>query len=295
MALHSRPLAHFAFVLNLGAMSLAQANPTPWDAAFGSGEVKLKSSTAPQQKPPPAPSPALAPPAQPPTPAAPADDLQGRTDAESLVATFRAAIDAGATDFASMGTPEQVVSALAIGVRGTGRFADTTFRVPGLDADRQQAALRHLRIERGHMVIGSPDPPPPSKPEAKPDGTVFAGGMLRVLVPQGFKAEVQSDGDLRIFGEGIRLNLHHEATAAGLDAWAEVREAADRAGLPVSMAGKKVYVMQPDRLRPEKVVIGFGNTLASIRVESEQGAAASNRLRLALPGIVRSLGAAGGD
>jgi len=279
-------LAASTCVLLGSSLGEARAD-NPWDAAFGKGVAKQGATHSDDL-------PSIPPPlSRPPTPSqSRVEAAQARADAESLVATFNAAVDAGATAFSTMRSTEQVIAALASGVRGGGRYADTTFRVPGLDASRQAAALAQIHIERGRIVVGAPPKPVAVLPKEDPRAS-FAGGKMKVQVPQGFAPEISEGGDLLLRGDGVHIRLHLEAFARGLDAWREVRGAAERASLPVSMAGKKVYIVEPERRAPKSITVGFANAIVTMTVEGDPGSPGYTQLRFALPGLIGSLATGG--
>lgn len=73
-----------------------------------------------------------------------ADTAKAQRNAQSLASTFASARAAGnATAFA---TKEAAVTAVVGGVNGAGTFAATDFKVPGLSAAEQTAALAHLTL-----------------------------------------------------------------------------------------------------------------------------------------------------
>ncbi len=277
-----------------------------WRAAFGTGVQRLAAAdlgdrghrAAPPQQYPAPPPPASPEPAATP-PGGPAhEEAEIVTLAESVIATFRAAVEAGAVDFATMGSPEQVVAALATGVRGGGKFADTVFRVPGLDAETRPGVLRRLTVSNGWLALApAKEVTPPPATDGQPavaadDGVTFAGGALRIMVPDGFAAGPRDGGDLLLRTEGATIAIHLERTEPGLDAWGAVRLAANRLGEGVNMSGKKVYLVAPDHRHPEYCTIGFGNTLVSMAIDRAPGTPGRSEVRFALPRIIDSLAAA---
>lgn len=298
--------------LRFGAISLggivslgnAVANDLPsWEAAYTTGVVKIAKATSRPTRflaPPSRPTENLAS-AKPQSPASTAPNRQRETEivamAESLIVTCQAAVEAGTGAFASMTSLDQIVAALAKGVQGGGKFSSAVFRVPGLDAERQREVVQRLTISGGRLLL-VPPPPLPEQTSGESSSTradplnLFANGRLKVAIPPRFEAEKVDGGDLLLRAEGALLRLHLEKRRDGFDAWGAVRLTADHIGKGVSMSGTKVYLIAPDRRRPEKVTIGFGESLVTIQIEAEPGSKGNRMVRFALPGIIESLAAA---
>lgn len=210
---------------------------------------------------------------------------------ESLIATYQAAVEAGCSAFDPMRSIEQVVAALGGGVRGSGQFADTVFRVPGLSENLQNSVCQRLAVFAGKLVMVTPDKSTMA-PAADPR-RVFADGQLKVLIPEGFEAESAGDDDLLLRRGGVTLRIHLEKQHAGLDAWAAVKFVADRQGGGVKMSGTKIYLTTGGDAQTQTVTIGFDESLVSIQIEAEAAAPGRDQTRFALPGIIASLDAAG--
>ncbi|MGH8046400.1 MAG: prepilin-type N-terminal cleavage/methylation domain-containing protein [Chthoniobacterales bacterium] len=73
-----------------------------------------------------------------------ADVAKGQRNAQSLASTFASARAAGHAG--SYATAAAAVTALGTGIQGTGNFATTDFKVPGLSATDQTLALTHLTL-----------------------------------------------------------------------------------------------------------------------------------------------------
>lgn len=270
-----------------------------WGAAFGKGSRKLPEGQNSEAKPskvqPPVSQP-LAAPASAKDRAARAAAAKAEADARSLVATFGAAVEAKTAGFNGMTSVKQAVAALATGVRGGGKLAGAVFQVPGLTPERQSAAIEFLRIDRGMLVFGSP--PSAGKASAekvkKDDRVRFAKDRMLLRVPAEFSPQVLDNGDLLLRGDGATINVHLAALERGTDAWSAVRKAADESGLGISMAGGKVYFIDPDRRNPEKVTIGFKNAVVEMRIKGEPGSPGAIQVRFALAALVESLDIAAG-
>ncbi|MFP6872246.1 MAG: hypothetical protein VCA55_01955 [Verrucomicrobiales bacterium] len=176
-----------ATVLFITLTPLPAVQPDPsWAAAFGNGIQQPHTVPAKQGNHPPAAD-----------KASQTNEVQSQTDAESLVATFTAALAAGTTAF----TPEQkaadVVKMLAHGVRGSGRFADTLFHVSQLTPSRQATALSRIIYRRGQLIIANDALSPPElNPEAGENLTTFADDFLKVAVSRDFGAKTTDNGDI---------------------------------------------------------------------------------------------------
>lgn len=266
-----------------------------WGAAFGKGSRKLPEGQNSEAKPskvqPPVSRP-LAAPASPKDRAARAAAAQAEADARSLVVTFAAAVEAKTAGFNGMTSAKQAVGALATGVRGGGKLAAAVFQVPGLTPERQGAAIEFLRIDRGMLVFASPPSARKNAPAAKAkkdDRVKFAKDRMLLRVPAEFSPQVLDNGDLLLRGDGATINVHLAALEGRADAWAAVRKAADESGLGISMAGGKVYFIDPDRRNPEKVTIGFKNAVVEMRIKGEPGSPGAIQVRFALAALVESL------
>ena len=280
-----------------------------WVAAFGSGVFELPEGTHNQGSKATARRPRIQPATAAPTPPSPPPQaasnpvppkaLGAQGDAETLVATYQAATEAGIAFPANL-PKEVVVSALSNGIAGGGAFAETSFRVPGLTADRQAAVLDLIEFKGGKLVLASATVPQTmamsqkaaSAPTAaKADSrTVFAEGWLKVAVPSQFIAEPGASGELILRTEGATLTLKLEQYGDSFDSWLAVRKAADGAGLGANMAGRNVYVTLPDRRQPKRALVGVDKALVSIAIDAgEPGSAGSNMVRFALPTIVETL------
>ncbi len=301
MVLLAMPRFPFVLIASL-AIPLpvhAQAPEGAWGAAFGKGTVKQEAGERERERERGA-AQTVAPPAVAP-PVSRAAAVQALADAESVVATFDAALASGAEGFERMRSTEEVLAALAEGINGGGRFAEVTFQVPGFDARRQRAAAAYLRVERGRLVV-SRTPAVHVRPGLAGQGGEaaeaaatdsrqrFADGALWVEVPEGFSAEPVQGGDLMVRGDGVSVRFHLQAREAGADAVAAVREAAVKAGVTAAIAGSNAYFTLPDRRTPESVVVGFRDTVVQIAVEGEPVTPGHNLLRLRLPALVASLG-----
>ncbi len=274
-------------MLNLAAMlfitlsALPAGQPSPsWAAAFGSGIQQPHTVPAKQGNHPPAAD-----------KASQTNEDQSQTDAESLVATFAAALAAGTIAF----TPEQktadVVKMLAQGVRGRGRFADTLFHVAQLTPSRQATALSRIIYRRGQLSIANDAS---SLPERKPRATeklvIFADGLLKVAVPRGFDATTTDNGDVLLHINQSTLIVHLEKLIPpGHDAWSEIRTIASEKSSNLNLSGKKAYVLAPNGRLPRSAIIGFGTAIVTMKIDGDPGSPGITKIRFALPRIIESL------
>ena len=274
-------MCNLAAIQFIALAPLTAAPPSPsWAAAFGSGIQRPK--TDPEQK----------------DRNRPSEDhanrskaIQSQTDAESLVATFSAALSAGTIAF----TPEQetadVVRILAQGVRGSGRFADTLFHVAQLTPPRQAAALSRVIYRNGQLLIANETLSLPERqPQTAESHAVFADGLLKLAVPGNFDAKVTATGDLLLHINQSTLLVHLEKiTPPGHDAWSEIRKISSRKNNNLNLSGKKAYILLPDGRFPKSAFIGFGNVIVTLRIDADPGSPGLTEIRFALPEIIESL------
>lgn len=274
-------MLNLAVVLFITLSPLPAAQPDPsWAAAFGSGIQQPHTVPAQQGNHPPSAA-----------PAGQTNEIQSQTDAESLVATFTAALAAGTTAF----TPEQkavdVVNMLAHGVRGSGRFAGTLFHVSQLTPSRQAAALPRIIYRRGQLIIANDALSPPElNPGAGEKLTAFADGLLKVAVPRDFGAKTADNGDILLHINQSTLIVHlAKLEPSGLDAWSEIRRIASEKNSNLNLSGKKAYVLAPDGRLPRSAIIGFSTAIVTMKIDGDPGSPGITKIRFALPRIIESL------
>lgn len=271
-------LAAIQFI-TLAPLTAAQPSPS-WAAAFGNGIQQA--GTHPEQQDSNRPSADHA---------HQSNAIQSQADAESLVATFAAALAAGTIAF----TPEQaaadVVRILAQGVRGSGRFADTLFHVAQLTPPRQAAALSRVIYRKGQLLIANDTLSlPKRKPQTTETHAIFADGLLKLAVPGNFDAKTTDTGDLLLRINQSTLLVHLEKiTPPEHDAWGEIRRISSGKNNNLNLSGKKAYILLPDGRFPKSAVIGFENVIVTLRIDADPGSPGLTEIRFALPGIIESL------
>jgi hypothetical protein len=271
-------LAAMLFI-SLAPLPAAQSSPS-WGAAFGSG-IQQSDTHPPQQD------------SQPSSinNAGQSNEAQSQTDAQSLLATFSAALAAGTIAFTAEQKTVDVVRMLAQGVRGSGKFVDTLFHVAQLTPSRQAAALSRIIYRRGELVIANDAlSPPEQKSRASEKLAIFAGGLLKVAVPRDFDAKTTDNGDVLLHINQSTLIVHLEQIAPpGHDAWSEIRRISSEKNSNLNMSGKKAYILTPDGRFPKSAIVGFGTVIVTLRIDASPGSPGFTKIRFALPRIIESL------
>jgi prepilin-type N-terminal cleavage/methylation domain-containing protein len=78
--------------------------------------------------------------------------------AQEFAALYMSSIAAGCTDLDNPASVSEVLEKLIAGVKGSGVFADTQFRLPNVALADQNESAHHLSIEGG-LLIYSPQEP----------------------------------------------------------------------------------------------------------------------------------------
>ncbi len=143
---------------------------------------------------------------------------RAKRNAQNLASVCAAAVAAGCTDFEGP-TPsvEQACLKLVAGVKGTGTFGDTEFRVPNLSTAEIAAAAEHLDFdEKARILFYTPDKNPHPAAAVRDSPLPM---MLRELFGLGDPPEATHRRNAQNLAA-----VYASATAAGVD-WGDVDSA----------------------------------------------------------------------